>query len=88
MAAVGDGITVGIHTLVKRLHESSQLKSIDEQRRKLKVRRILCGSRLEVLHLSADLLTPSIAQKTGPIGPSMAQAKARPVLTTRAGSVW
>ena len=69
MANNGDGITVGVQTVVKRLHESGRLKSIDEQRCKLKVRRMIEGSRLEILHLPADVLGPSVAEKTGPIGP-------------------
>jgi hypothetical protein len=68
MAADGDGIAVGVQTLVKRLHESGRLKSVDERREKLRVRRIICGSRLEVLHMPADVLEHPI-RKTGPIGP-------------------
>jgi hypothetical protein len=70
MAANGDGIVVGVQTLVKRLHEGGWLKSVDERRGKLKVRRVLSGIRLEVLHLHADVLERSVARKTGPIGPS------------------
>ncbi len=33
MAADGDGIVVGVQTLVWRLHESDRLKSIDEKAR-------------------------------------------------------
>jgi hypothetical protein len=54
MAADGDGIAVGILTLVKRLHEGGWLKSVDEPRGKLKVRRMIDGRRLEVLHLHAN----------------------------------
>jgi hypothetical protein len=50
--------------------EGGWLKSVDERRGKLKVRRILSGSRLEVLHLPADALEHSIVGKSGPIGPS------------------
>jgi hypothetical protein len=35
-----DGIVVGVQTPVKRLHESGSLKSVDERRGKLKVRRM------------------------------------------------
>ena len=45
------------------------LDLVDERRGKLKVRRVLSGSRLEVLHLTADVLEHSIVEKTGPIGP-------------------
>ena len=70
MATDGDGIAVGVQTLVKRLREAGWLKSVDERREKLKVRRVIDGSRLEVLHLHADVLESSLARKTGPIGPS------------------
>ena len=71
VAAAGvDGIAVGIQTLIKRLHESARLKSIDEKREKLKIRRVIDGSRLEVLHLPADVLEHFAAEKTGPFGPS------------------
>jgi hypothetical protein len=69
MAADGDGIVVGVQTLVKRLHESGRLKSVDERRGKLKVRRILGGRRREVLHLHAGVLKYLVAEKSGPIGP-------------------
>jgi hypothetical protein len=63
-AAAGvDGIVIGIQTLIKRLHESGRLKSIDERREKLKIRRMIDGKRLEVLHLSAEVLEHSIAGK-------------------------
>ena len=74
MAANGDGIVVGVQTLVKRLHEGAWLKSVDERRGKLKVRRSLSGSRLEVLHLPADALELSIVAKSAPIGPSKGEA--------------
>src|SRR6202011_4274845 len=67
-AAGGDGIAVAIQALIKRLHESGRLKSIDERREKLKIRRVIDGRRLEVLHLPADVLERSIVEKTGPIG--------------------
>ena len=70
MDANGDGIAVGVQTLGKRLHEGGWLKSIDERRGKLKVRRMIDGRRLEVLHLPLDVMERSIAEKTGPIGPS------------------
>jgi hypothetical protein len=70
MATDGDGLSVGVSALIKRLHESGRLRSIDQQGGKLKVRRMIDGRRLEVLHLSANLLEHSAAGKTGPIGPS------------------
>ena len=36
------------------------VKSIDEKREKLKVRRMIDGRRLEVLHLPADVPEPSL----------------------------
>src|SRR6266446_6051658 len=69
MAADGDGIAVGIPTLIKRLHEGGRLQSIDQRRGRLKVRRMIDGRRLEVLHLRTDFLEQPIAGKSGPIGP-------------------
>jgi len=63
-AAAGvDGIAVGIRNLIKRLRENGRLKSIDERREKLKIRRVIDGRRLEVLHLPADVLEHSIVEK-------------------------
>jgi len=45
------------------------MKSIDERRDKLKIRRVIDGRRLEVLHLPADVMEHSMVEKTGPIGP-------------------
>ena len=69
MAADGDGIVVGVQTLIKRLHEGGRLQSIDRRRGRLKVRRMIDGRRLEVLHLRTDFLEHPIAEKSGPIGP-------------------
>ena len=68
IASDKDSIAVGVQTLIKRVHESGRLKSVDERRGKLRVRRIIEGSRLEVLHLPAGVLEHPI-RKTGPIGP-------------------
>jgi hypothetical protein len=70
MVTDGDGLSVGVSALIKRFHETGRLQSIDQQRRKLKVRRMIDGRRLEVLHLPADALELSITGKPGPIGPS------------------
>jgi hypothetical protein len=69
MASDRDAIAIGVQTLVKRLHEGC-LKTIAGQRGKLKVRRLIVGRPLEVLHLPADALEHSVAEKTGLIGPS------------------
>jgi hypothetical protein len=58
-----DGIAVGVQSLVKRLREAGWLKSVDERRGKLKVRRVIDGSRLEVLHLHANVLEHFVAEK-------------------------
>jgi hypothetical protein len=50
MASDRDAIAIGVQTLVKRLHEGC-LKTIAGQRGKLKVRRLIVGRPLEVLHL-------------------------------------
>jgi hypothetical protein len=70
MVTDGDGLSVGVSALIKRFHETGRLQSIDQRRRKLKIRRMIDGRRLEVLHLPADALELSITGKTGPIGPS------------------
>jgi hypothetical protein len=49
--------------MVKRQHETGRLKSIDERREKLKIRCVLDGKRLEVLHLHADALEHSLRKK-------------------------
>jgi hypothetical protein len=63
VAADGDSIAVGVQTLVKRLDDSGRLKSVDRRRGKLRVRRMIDGKRMEVLHLRADVLEPSVAEK-------------------------
>jgi hypothetical protein len=67
--ADGNGVAVGVQPMVTRLHKSGRLKSVDRRRGKLRVRRMIDGRRLEVLHLPGDVLEPSVAEKTGPIGP-------------------
>jgi hypothetical protein len=69
MAADGDGIAVGIPALIKRLHEGGRLQSIDQRRGRLKLRRMIDGRRMEVLHLRINSLEHPIAEKSGPIGP-------------------
>ena len=54
----GDGLTIAAHTLVKRLHERRLLKSTEEERGSLLVRRVLEGTRRNVIHLSADSVCP------------------------------
>ena len=57
------GLAVGAQTLVKRLHEAGLLKSTDQLRHKLKVRRVIEGGRREVLHLDVQLLQPALTEK-------------------------
>ena len=63
MVTDGDGLSVGVSALIKRFHETGWLQSIDQRRRKLKIRRMIDGRRLEVLHLPADALERSIVEK-------------------------
>jgi hypothetical protein len=88
MAADGDRIAGGFPTLIKRLHESGRLQSIDQHRGKLNVRRMIDGRRLEVLHLRIDFLEHSVAGKTGPIGPSTDAKDELPGSDAKGGSLW
>ena len=54
MVTDGDGLSVGVSALIERFHETGWLQSIDQRRRKLKIRRMIDGRRLEVLHLHAN----------------------------------
>jgi hypothetical protein len=54
----GDALTVTATTLRKRLHERGLLKSTDQKRQVLTVRRTLASQRRDVLHLQADSLSP------------------------------
>src|SRR5215207_2417306 len=56
----GDALTISSKTLRRRLHERGLLASMDDTRGVLTVRRVLDGSRRNVLHTSSNLLsTPS-----------------------------
>lgn len=50
-----DGIAIAAKTLSKRLHERGLLKSTEDTRGTLTVRKMLCGRRQKVWHLSATL---------------------------------
>ena len=56
---VGDALVITPQTLRKRLHEHGYLASRDEARQTLTVRRTLQGAQRSVLHVRADLLSPS-----------------------------
>lgn len=59
----GDGLSVGQHTLHRRLKDAGLLKTTDEGRRKLTVRKVVGGNRLNLLHIAAGALTsPDAAQ--------------------------
>jgi hypothetical protein len=53
----GDALTVTSTTLRKRLHERGLLKSTDQKRQVLTVRRTLASQRRDVLHLRGDFLS-------------------------------
>jgi hypothetical protein len=55
---VGDRLAVTPQTLRKRLRERGLLRSVDEVRQTLTVRRSFEGQRREVLHLAAAVLSP------------------------------
>jgi hypothetical protein len=69
VTAGGDGIAVSVQTIVRRLHDSGRLKSVDQRRGKLRVRRIIRGARREVLHLRADMLENPLPAKNRPNRP-------------------
>ncbi len=56
----GEGITISLTSLCKRLHEGRWLASIELSRQTYKIRRKLEGQQQQVLHLSAKAL---ISQK-------------------------
>jgi hypothetical protein len=62
------------------------LQSADRQRGSLKARRVIGGTRLEVLHLPADVLDRPVADKSGPIGPSTGATC--PVFHEMGGLAW
>ena len=60
----GTPITIGSQTLRKRLHEAGMLKSIDEARETLTVRRTLRGAVRNVLHLNADAVAERVREES------------------------
>jgi hypothetical protein len=79
----GDSLPVTPQTLRRRLREKGLLRTTDERRQKLTVRRTLQDERREVLHLSPAAL--SSPYTTGPTGPED-EAKAAEGPVPRAGS--
>ncbi|HVU64313.1 MAG TPA: hypothetical protein VHC70_10075, partial [Phycisphaerales bacterium] len=64
-AGQGEGLAVSDKMLRRRLHDKHLLKSIDEKRESLVIRRVLDGTRRNVLHLSASLIdgTPDVEEE-------------------------
>ncbi len=58
---MGEMLTVTEHTLRKRLHEKGLLASVDEKRQTLTVRRTICGSSKDVLHLLRSTILPEVS---------------------------
>jgi hypothetical protein len=54
----GEHLSIAARTLWKRMNERGMLKSREESRERLTVRRTLEGSRKEVLHVSASIMLP------------------------------
>jgi hypothetical protein len=59
----GESMAVSEQTLKKRLREKSLLASIDESRQTLTIRRILAGSKKDVLHFLRNTLLPTDQQE-------------------------
>jgi hypothetical protein len=62
----GDALTVTVTTLRKRLHERGLLRSTDQKRQVLTVRRTLASQRRDVLHLRSDFLSPLCTEPDQP----------------------
>jgi hypothetical protein len=62
----GESLPVTLSTLHRRLHEGHLLASVDQGRKRLKIRRTLAGSRRDVLHLRTGQFLG-----TDPSGPSV-----------------
>ena len=71
----GDGFSLAIRTLHKRLHERGLLASTDAGRDTLTVRRMLEGRRHNVLHLRADTLTAEGGSANGATDPENINAE-------------
>jgi len=67
MSPDGDGLLVSSRTLHRRLKERGFLASVDEQRDRVLVRRVLDGVRREVLHLPAAVITMGPSQTSQPV---------------------
>jgi hypothetical protein len=86
--ATGSPIGVTPMTLAKRLHERGFLRSADRNQGELKVRRMLEGRRLRVLHLSSSIVLGEYGQygQSGDEGPD--RALEREVLARQEPTPW
>jgi len=62
---IGESMSVSEQTLKKRLRERGLLASTDERRETITIRRVLAGSKKDVLHFLRDTLLPADQQETG-----------------------
>jgi hypothetical protein len=58
---LGEVLTVGEHTLRRRLHDKGLLASVDEGRGTLTVRRSIGGSSKSVLHFRRSTILPEVS---------------------------
>jgi hypothetical protein len=58
---LGEVLTVGEHTLKKRLHEKGFLASVDASRETLTVRRSIGGTSKSVLHFLRSTILPEVS---------------------------
>ena len=65
----GEGITISVGTLNKRLKEKGMLASVDEKRGKILIRRTLESKRRDVLHLKLSALIPEIEAQQAHLAP-------------------
>ena len=65
----GESLPIALPTLKKRLKEKGLLASVDQKRQTHTIRRTICGSTRDVLHLSRDtLLPPALAEEEQDVG--------------------
>jgi hypothetical protein len=57
----GDAFAISEATLRRRLRDKGLLASTDEKRQTLTIRRIICGSAQDVLHLHRSTVLPEVS---------------------------
>ena len=62
---IGESMPVSEQMLKKRLREKGLLASIDESRQTLTIRRVLAGSKKDVLHFLRNTLLPADQEEIG-----------------------